>query len=468
MRGLLLFLLLAGAEDRAAVQEMEELAVWCADQRLFGRLQDLYTRLLVLDPDHARARRRLGYTRRKKGSWVRTRQFKPSKDLNPDALPEYLLRLRAIAESYASRVLAPVESGEATPDEAHTITGRVLALDPDHARTRALRNEVRHETGWEMEETGRARERLGALRVQATAARESAKRGRPGKLTDEEKALGVEFGGVLRTESLRLASRVSLAEVPELTRAAGAARGFFEPVVGVPVPSMEKLTILVFANPVDFATALRSHPKLPEGRRRAAAMRASVWIPSTETVLIHGASTSRRGELCARVVIDRLNFGAFGLDERTGWAWEGLGLYLGYRVTGERSQVAARRTRYTRSRRLPAAETKLWTQLMTAGRNWFSLADAEARSGRGMEFALLLAKDARTMRARDLLFSYALVAFLVEAKQDQNARILRKIGGGADSAAVLEDELGLSLRALELRLADWVAERAQLGDGAAR
>lgn len=468
MHGLLILLLLAGSAERAAVQEMEELAVWCADQRLFGRLHDLYRRLLVLDPDHERARRRLGYTRRKKGPWVRTRQPKPAKDLNPDALAEYSIRRRAIAEGYASRVLAPVESGEATPDEARAITGRVLALDPDNARTRALRDEVRHKKGWEMKETGRARERLGTLRVQAAAARESAKRGRPGRLTDEERALGVEFSGVLRTASLRLASRVSLAEVPELTRASGAARGFFEPVVGVAVPAMEKLTILVFANPADFATALRSHPKLPEGRRRAAARRSSVWIPSTETVLVHGATTSRRRELCARAVIDRLNFGAFGLEERTGWAWDGFGLYLGYRVTGERSEVAARRTRYTRTRRLPAAETKLWTQMMTPGRNWFSLADAEARSGRGLEFALLLAKDARTMRARDLLFSYALVAFLVEAKQDQIARILGRIGGGAGSAAVLEDELGLSLRALELRLADWVAERARLGDQAGR
>ncbi|MHC4940077.1 MAG: hypothetical protein ACYTHK_14000 [Planctomycetota bacterium] len=462
MRAFVLLLLLAGNDP--TIGELEELAVWCADNKLFARLHDLYARILVLEPDHERARRRLGYTRKKGGPWVQTRGPENPKDLNVGALEEYESRRRAIAARYAERVLGPVESGDAVEDEAKAITDRVLALDPDHARARELRGEVREGQGWELAETAAARDRVDAWRAAASAARESATGGRPGTLTAGEQALGVTFAGILRTPELRVASPVSMAELPDLMRVAGAARSFHRTVLGA-APPVGRLTLLVLAKPTDYATVLREHPKLPDGLRRSSQQRSSVWVPTTETVLLLGESTHARREVCARVVIDRLNLGAFGLEDRTGWAWEGLGLYLGCRVTGRRSEAVAGRSRYGRGRRPPAAESKLWSRMMKARRNWFFESHNELRAGRSMELALLLQKDARTMRARDLLFAYALVAYLAESKQDHFARILRKIGGGADSAVVLTDELGVSLRTLELRLAQWVAERAAFGDG---
>ena len=459
----------AGDAHAAAVREMDGLARWCAEQRLFGRLNDLYGRLLKLEPDHARARRRLGYRRQRGGPWVLARTPKQYTDRNLENIREYERRLRAIGAAYARAALDRVESGEVDPLPADRLCREILVLDPDHPRARALRGDVRGGHGWEMRETASARKRVPVLRAAAREARESAAHGRPDKLTAGEQALGVAFRGILRTKQFRVASPGSFAELPEMIVAAGSSRPFFGKVfAGIfdgDAPAAETLTLLVFADGRNYATALRKHPRVPDGLRRSGVAKAYVWVPSTETVLLRAALPAQRRELCARVALDRWIYGAFGLDERTGWAWDGMGLYLGYRLTGERSHATAPLLRGGGRRVLPPSESKLWSRMKRARSNWFRWARDEAQGGRAPELALLLHKDARTFRPRDLLYSYVLTAYLLETQIARAAPILRKIGGGSASAGVLEAELGMALPVLERRLADWVGQRLALGDG---
>ena len=65
-----------------AVRKIELLAGWCAEQSLFARLHDLYARLLVFEPDHARARRRLG-----SASWSKRRFERASRQRRRDCPP---------------------------------------------------------------------------------------------------------------------------------------------------------------------------------------------------------------------------------------------------------------------------------------------------------------------------------------------------------------------------------------------
>jgi len=71
----------------------------------------------------------------------------------------------------------------------------------------------------------------------------------------------------------------------------------------------------------------------------------------------------------------------------------------------------------------------------------------------------VLGKRMDTLTTHDLLVSYLLAAFLLEAHPAKTPRILGKIGEGGDAGLVLVDELGLSLDDLEARILHWLSER---------
>src|SRR6185436_4234836 len=57
------------AKAATDVKSMLELAGWARDRGLAGRAQDLYRKILILDPDQAEARKALGYEKHN-GLWL--------------------------------------------------------------------------------------------------------------------------------------------------------------------------------------------------------------------------------------------------------------------------------------------------------------------------------------------------------------------------------------------------------------
>ena len=144
---------------------------------------------------------------------------------------------------------------------------------------------------------------------------------------------------------------------------------------------------------------------------------------------------------------------AYGVSGQNGWAWEGMGLYLVYQLTGTRKTYFIDRQAYART-----SQTTLWPKLQDPQTDWLVegralLAGAAAP---GLEF--LLGRSVDTMRDEDLLVAYVLSAYLLEGRPDDVPRILRRIGAGEHPVRVFEDVMGFSVPVLEGRLRRWLDE----------
>ena len=91
--GLLLTALLLAGEG-TLLGDLEELADWCAKAKLYRARQEVSEAILHVDPDHAEARKWLKYRRAKDGTWERSKNFKPARDLASKRRPEFEARRR--------------------------------------------------------------------------------------------------------------------------------------------------------------------------------------------------------------------------------------------------------------------------------------------------------------------------------------------------------------------------------------
>jgi len=87
--------------------------------------------------------------------------------------------------------------------------------------------------------------------------------------------------------------------------------------------------------------------------------------------------------------------------------------------------------------------------------DWFRLA-GELDSP---DWELLLSKDVNQLTNADLVWSYVLAGFVLEAYPHKAASILAEVGKGRASSDVLREELGMSLVMLAERVPRWAAER---------
>ena len=68
----------------------------------------------------------------------------------------------------------------------------------------------------------------------------------------------------------------------------------------------------------------------------------------------------------------------------------------------------------------------------------------------------VLGKDVNQLSPEDLLYGYALAAYILEVHGDKAARILTRIGDEEAPALVLEEELGRKLPELEKHIVRWL------------
>ena len=152
---LLLFAVAARADPVSlVVGDLEDLAGWCAKSRLLGERDRLYASILELDPDHARARKQLKYTRDEQGTWIRKRTYRAPKNSSRKAWPEYERRMGEIRERFASNVRATIDKSSARDRERALLALRVV--DPGNDWAREQLGEVRMDGEWRLKETATA------------------------------------------------------------------------------------------------------------------------------------------------------------------------------------------------------------------------------------------------------------------------------------------------------------------------
>jgi len=427
--------------------EVEGLAEWAQEHRLYLQRDLLYTALLALQPDNAEARRFLRYRKTKNG-WEQQRYSAPE-DRGTEFLAEYGARRAALENEWCAALngLAQRSATKHGPRGDAWLYDDLLILAPDNAQARSRRREVQAEEGWILQETSAGRARRAHLQDRAA----------------ELRGLQPAFGGSrqavdalagwreVRLPVARVVAADLNAEALGILALAQGAAGLFREVFDEAPILPEDLTVYVLDAPSTRREFL--------ARRGDALVRSlaeahdSLWLPRSSTLVLCGASAEIRRDHAVRQLVQRMLRDSYGIGIDAAWALEGFSLRLGELLTG--STELARNT---------------GNPIDAAGKKGAS-PRREARALLAAEphprLARLFGVRTQDLTREDVLLSYTFACYLIEAQPGKLARVLDAIGhdaageGAPDVGAILEQELGLGPDALDARLARWAAEMGE-------
>jgi hypothetical protein len=436
-----------------AADDLVGLASWCQSKKLYFSRDESYRLALEFNPDHAVARKKLRYQKRQ-GEWVQVRKPGPATDRNDAALPEFDERLRKVGGRYAETVIAQLERGWRSAPLATraAVFAEIFRLDPDHARTRRAHGDVRRTDRWVLRETPRAAKRRVRLVEMARDALREVPPPRRSTLTQEEKAFKVLWKDVLQGSDWRLLIAAPPTEARRCLQVADASRLLLQDALGVQFGTVPGMRLLVMPTKAEYLSVLKNHPPTDEQTLKFDGALSGCWLKDSQTCSMFDNTADRRLEGCARQPVGFHLWGRFGLTGKQGWAWEGLGLYFTYQLTGHRLSYFTRKTRYANQ---AVAVRGLDAKMRDKETDWFKLAGELDPP----DWKLLLAKDVNQLTNPELVWSYALAGFLLEAYPHKVAPVLEQLGKGRGSEEVLREKLGLPVELLATRVARFAKER---------
>lgn len=439
------------------VEDLEALAAWCHKGRLFAARNEAYEVLLAFRPDHATARKRLKYRRGQDGVWTRSPSYKPPRNLKRPG-EELATRRRALADRFAEASLAALQGPAARPGSAARAKAlrTILRVAPQRADIREQLGEIQTAEGtWILRESLKTPTRREALALAARRAVRDAPRAEVVRPNREENATRIAWKAIVETERARVAGTVDLAEVRQAHALVEASFAFFAELYGVEAPTLANLSLLLITTDEERATLLANHPRTTASFQSFGASLSSGWFPGTNIVFARSGWKERRLEWSARQPLGALLRRAFRVRTKHGWAFEGFGLYASHLLTGQRQTFYVRRTKYG-EKADPADD--LWNRLTADGADWRAEARTLLAGPNAPDLRLLLGKPVNTMNTEDMLLSYVLAAWLLEARPQAVVPILHAVAKGTRADALVETHLGMDVEGLALRVRRWLEE----------
>ena len=443
------------------VDELLDLAKWCVSTKLYRSRDEVYELIMAFDADQPTARRKLRYVRVKGGGWRRNREMPETRDRLPAFHAELEQRRRAIGTRFGDALVPLVEKAGTTGALAtrERVLREIFLLHPDHEGAHRANGEVRAGARWVLLDTQRAVSRRAALREAVRQALDKAGPAQVVEPTEEERSYGVQWNSALDGGGWRLLCAIPALEAPSCLRVADATDPLFESVLGMGGKDFPARRLFMLTGPAQFQTLLSNHPKISPALYKREKDLASTWLPASHTCVTRVDQPERRIEWAARQPLGFLLQKYYGVTTRNGWIWEGVGLYLTHQLTGYRRSTFVRHTRYVAEKSKKSQRSaRLWASMQPVRADWFRLAADMVARGHSPDWTHMLAKDTSQMDTHDLLASYMLAAYLIETQHERLPAILKEIGTGKASAAVLQKSLGMPLAALEARVYRWAAE----------
>lgn len=446
------------AARRTLVERLGALVAWCAKNDLHLDRDRTCELILRFDPDHRDARKWLKYVERD-GKWVRLVAYAPPRNRNAKAEPDFAEHRRAAVRQFADDVIAALDAEGAawSPAARKLAIEDVLAVDPDDERARARNGEVRVDGRWMAADVVAAAERRRAL---ARAARDAlAAVPEPVRAEiGQDAQLGVAWTDAVETETWRVVATTGSEEASRAAVIATATVPLFEACFGIAVGPRPGQVYYVMAEKADFQRALERHPSCKPEFRKFAWDVGSAWLPRTSVLLAHNKLAATRLELAARQPVAALLLRGFGITAKHGWAYEGIGLYLAELLTGTHTTYTVRPSEYARDDRREKAE--LFARIRAPDADWFEVARHLVKDRKCPDLIELMAKDVNAMDAADLVFSYVVAAYLLEAHPGKAPDLLRAIG---EKKVPFHDAvpqvLGFDVPTLQDRVEKWLADR---------
>lgn len=445
----------ACAEGRVAfVQALEGHVAWCTGKSMFLAREQALLQLLELEPDHAEARRLLGHTREKDGSWKPPAKPRPPKDFDKKLVAEAETRLAATHGPYVERLVGLLEAGSLEAAARERAAAEVLRFEPDEPRVRALRGELRDGERWVLPETLAARARREELRALVKQAFADGLPAEEVPLTERERAFGKKWNAIAAGK-LRVVGSVPREELVLCATALQALERFAQGVFGSKYALPAGMTVFLLGDAQQKSDFIEKHPSIaPEARAYYQALEGC-GVQGTADFAFWTGDAQRRIDGVVRLALGYWLSGAFELRAEHGWLYEGFGLFL------TRSLVRSRLTWLAQpSKTLPSAEDMVLRQkLLEPESNWLDEARKVMQAGHTTPLAELSRKGASELTTEDVLFAYTLASYLLEARPELVAPLCTRVGRGVSPTQALAEALALEPAAIPARLLRWMEER---------
>lgn len=413
----------------AVLQGLEELCAWCALRELKAERAELQRALLHFRPRDRRLRGALGY-RRRRDEWTRSRSWRAprtsSKALEKHGA-EFARQKEALLKGFLAEMRPRVE--KEAPDPYVRLRARqdLVALDPENEELRAAIGEVKADGRWILAASARARKRRGEIASRAQQLRgDATAKIEPFDAPSSLVRLGLSFPGSCRSGAVNALATGGPEEARTIAAACSAAHQLYNEVLGRAKGTRGGLTFAALNRPAMKSQWL-SHPSLDDGQRAFASKMGMCWA-TTSYCGLWQKKEAERLDMAVRQTLATLMMDDLGITMERGWAFEGLGLYLGYVVTNTRLSWFVQRTKYGRTR-------KDWGKKLRAQKaDWYLLSRELLKSADCPDFEAMFKHDVNALTPSEMLASWALCVFLVEGHPDRAARVLQHCARQPDEA----------------------------------
>jgi len=435
-----------------APAKLRALAEWSEAGQLFLERNRACEAVLALEPDDESARRTLHYARGKDGQW--TRGIVP-KSSAPDA--EHAAEVAAKHEeafaAFRGAVLGLVAGKEGDIPTRERALDELVAFEPDCAEARAADRQELVDGKWMLAETATTKRRRKDLLAAVETARKTCPAPTKGTPTADEVALAtwtdVRDGGTVR---VLCAPKVPEADV--IARNADIVTSIFPAVSGVAVPATGRVRMFVYANKTDGLAGLERDKRLTADDRAWAKDLASFNVPKTYDVHVwHSEKT--RVESCLRRMVAECLWRSLAVKNTPMWAREGTNHWYSELLLGTHACYYLRRTEYAEAKK---ERDELHKRLFDDAVDWMMEARTLEKTPRWPDLRISLSCDSNTSTAEDTLAAYCLVRYLIEARPEMFANVMRAFAEAKSSPDIVAASLGATVEGLDRRLRRWLRE----------
>jgi hypothetical protein len=426
-------------------------ARWCDGEEYYMERDRFYELALVYVSDHKKARVALKYVRGDDGEWVQSDEYQPDRNhgrVDFEALEKQESR---VWERWAKSMVSAIEKNEddLTEEELETELRSILTRFPDHAR---VRKRLGYVEGWEGHKwvtpaAKRAYERRKEIKGFAKARRKKAPGPTESPLEDYEQECDISWNSHLETDLARVVNTAGKKETELALELIEAAPKFVADVLetGVGLPSG------MTAYLVDSKELLPALIEHVPGARGPSVKGVGSWWATGSTLFVGTGNRAGRLDLLSTQAIHHLLGRGYGLTGKQGWAFEGFGLYLSYKLCGTRLSYSVRPTEYV------GGDKNRGSRLRASDANWLEEAHGVMSADKPPSLPFVFGKDVNQLTDVDLLVGYGLAAYVLEAHADKAAAILGRLAS-EPAVTVLEEELNTQLDRLQRDLTEWLGE----------
>lgn len=440
------------------VDKLDKLAGWCSQKKLLLEKARIYELVLRFDPDHKKARKVLGFKRRK-GEWIQSSTYREPRNYNSTALELLPAKRTETVSFYIDEVLALMERTEALPNLLRREKlNLLLELGPEDERVRKALGQSKVGDRWVLSETSNALATRAEVQTLARECLQSADLGRVDDPIAVEETLLLPWKYILQTNYVRVAGTTSEEEVTNVMRVTEAAGDLFRKLFDSRTYHLPGFHIYVMEPGHQKDKFLALHPLIRDEDRAFIESLEAAGIPRTAQVAVWANTPRERLDRVTRQSIGYFLSEEFGIGLEHGWAWEGFGMYLTYQLTGTRLTFYMEPGRYEAQGQDAENQRELMKRLYYPNSDWLLEARNYFTSNRRPSLGFSLGRKVNDLTSEDLLISYALARYLLEGWPVETPQMLRKIGAGGRPQAIVPEVFGMPFRELERRFWQWLEE----------